>query len=247
MRGRYLAAVLGGALLLLSACGGPGGGTPVALAPPTDLTASAGDRDVDLAWQPSTADDVVKYNVYRGTTSGGLTEIGDVAGNVLSYRASGLVNDTEYFFAVEAENSDGKKSVKSNVVSATPTAITEHTPPTVRTTSPQDGAAGIGTNVNIVVTFSKPMDELSTEAAFSAEPAIDCSFTWANAGQRLTCAPTGGLDASENYTITIGTGAEDRDGNKLAAAKVFRFETGVGLFTSCTFGASTFDGCTFGP
>lgn len=247
MRGRYLAALLGGALLLLSACGGPGDGTPAALAPPIGLTATAGDRDVDLSWQASSADSVVKYNVYQGTASGSLTKVGEVNDTTLTYRASGLVNGTEYFFAVDAEDSGGKQSVKSNEVSATPAAIDEHTPPTVRTTSPQHGATGVGTNVNIAVTFSKPMDELSTEAAFSADPAVSCTFLWASAGTRLTCNPADPLSASESYSITIGTGAQDRDGNNLATAKVFNFKTGEGVFNTCVFGASKFGGCTFGP
>lgn len=248
MRGRYLAALLGGALLLLSACGGPGGGgTPPALAPPTALTATAGDREVNLTWQASSAASVVKYNIYQGTTSGSLTKVGDVDGTTLTYRASGLVNGTEYFFAVDAEDSGGKLSAKSNEVRATPTTVDDPTRPTVRTTAPQDGATGVGTNVNIAIIFSKPMDEMSTEAAVTIEPAVDCGFTWTSAGTRLTCAPVANLTPSQSYTVTIGTGAEDRDGNNLASAKTFTFTTGATVFANCTFGASQFGGCTFGP
>lgn len=246
MRGRFLAALLGGALLVLSACGAPGGGTPAPLAPPTDLTVTAGDQDVDLSWQASAADTVVRYNVYRGTTSGDLTKVGDVNGNTLSYRASGLVNGTEYFFAVDAEDSGGKHSARSDEVSATPSVVTALTPPTVRATSPTDGAPSVGTNANITVTFSKPMDSISTEAAFSASPGVSCTFTWSPDDTRLTCNPDADLDPNQAYTITIDTGAQDQDGNALATLKEFTFTTSTGPAAACILGTSTFGQCTFG-
>lgn len=250
MRGRYLAALLGGALLLLGACGGPGdNGTPppAALAPPTNLTASAGDEVVNLTWDASTDAAVVKYNIYQGTSSGALTKIADVDGTTLSYQATGLTNGTAYFFTVDAENAGGVRSTKTAEESVTPTAPGATVPPTVLSTSPQHGAAGVGTNVNITVTFSKPMDEASTEAAFNVAPATTCNFSWASEGKLLRCTPVGGLAASESYTITIDTGAQDRDGHNLAADKVFTFTTSAGESNVCKLGTAEFGSCTFGP
>lgn len=257
MRGRIGTALLAGALLLLlSACGGGGGGgvTPTQIAPPTGLTATPGDGVVDLHWQASTSKDVARYNVYQGTSSGKLSKVGEVAGDAVSYRASGLTNDTEYFFAVDAEDSGGKRSAKSNEVRATPTGPGNGggdpdpvTPPTVVTTSPSDGATGIGTNSNISITFSKAMDEPSTEAAFSVAPALDCEFRWLAHGTRLTCVPKAGLDPNQAYDVTIGTGAQDRNGNTLATSKEFTFTTTAGTASVCTFGESKFGACTFGP
>lgn len=262
MRGRAAITLLGLALLL-GACGGgkKGDGTPPAgLAPPTALTASVASGEVVLNWQAATAASVTRYNIYQGESSGDLSRIADVGSGTLNYRVTGLTNGTEYFFAVDAEDSGGKKSVKSNEVSATPTAADPGdpdpgdpdpedpaSPPTVTATAPANGATGVGTNVNITITFSKPMDEAKTEGAFSIEPAVTCNPMWQSTGRRLTCSPDDGLDTSQAYTVTIGTGAEDRDGNALAAAHEFTFTTGVGEFDSCKFGESSFGSCTFGP
>lgn len=252
-----VAAVLLGLALLLSACGGGGTGDtpPAALAPPTDLTAVAGNGEVALGWQASASEGIVRYNVYQGTSSGDLSKVADLDGDTLSHPVSGLSNGTKYFFAVDAEDSGGRQSAKSNEVNATPTGADPGgpdpggpaSPPTVISTSPADGAAGIGTNSNITVMFSKPMDEVSTEAAFSIDPTVTCDFLWGSVGKRLTCDPAGGLDPSETYTVTIDTGAQDTNGNSLAASEEFTFKTGLDVAETCAFGTSTFGQCTFGP
>lgn len=248
MRWRRLLALLGGVVLLLGACGQPGGGTPpVSVAPPTNLTALGLDGQVLLEWEASTDDDIDKYNIYQGTTEGDLTKVADVNASTLEYTVTGLDNGTEYFFAVNAENDKGKVSSRTAVVSATPEEIDVATPPVVRSTSPSNGQTGVGTNVNITVTFSKPMDELSAEGAFSVVPAVNCDFSWKGAGTRLTCSPIGGLDPDQVYAVTVDTGAMDRDFNQMEDDWEFGFTTGSGTFSVCEFGTAIFGGCTFAP
>lgn len=250
MNGRLRLALLLGVLsLIMAACsgGGNGDGPPgVTVAPPTGLSASPGDGEVTLSWTASVTEDVVQYNILQGASASNLTVVGDVAGDVLRYRATGLTNDTEYFFAVEAEDTDGNLSARTTAVSTVPVGV-DVTQLRVISVSPTDGATGIGTNSSISVTFSAPMDEPSAEAAFSIDPAADCDFTWAAAGSRLTCDPASGLNPNETYTVTIGTGAMDRDGNNLPAEHEFAFTTGAGEVNVCVFGTSVFGGCTFGP
>jgi len=87
---------------------------------PTSLTATGGNGQVALTWQP--VDGATSYNVYEGTTSGaeGTTPIATGV-NTYSYSVTGLTNGTTYYFVVTAVNADGVSGV-SNQASATPEA-----------------------------------------------------------------------------------------------------------------------------
>lgn len=95
---------------------------PTAPATPTGLGASPGDSQVTLNWNANTEIDLAGYGVYRGTTNGTLSKVADIPTGTTSYTASGLTNDTPYFFAVDAVNSANQRSPRSGEVSATPTA-----------------------------------------------------------------------------------------------------------------------------
>lgn len=87
-------------------------------AKPQNLTTTAGDTQVILSWDANSEADVAGYNVYWGTTSGNLTET--TFETTTSITIDGLANGTEYFFAIDAEDSSGNKSPKSDEVSTTP-------------------------------------------------------------------------------------------------------------------------------
>ena len=87
-------------------------------AAPTALTATAGIRQVVLAWAASTG--AASYNVYRSQTSGsGYVKVGVSTG--VSYTDAGLTNGTKYFYVVTAVSSAGESAL-SNEASATPAA-----------------------------------------------------------------------------------------------------------------------------
>jgi hypothetical protein len=87
--------------------------------PPTGLTATAGDAQVSLGWNPASG--AASYNVKRSNTSGG--GYSTIASNVTatSYSNTGLTNGTTYYYVVSAVNSFGE-SGNSSQVSATPAA-----------------------------------------------------------------------------------------------------------------------------
>jgi len=111
--------------LLLSSCGGgtstPGGGGGNQTNPPSapaGITATAGDRQVNLSWNASSG--ATGYHVKRSTTSGGpYTQ--RAAPTETSYNDTSLTNGTAYFYVVTAVNSNGE-SANSSQVSATPTS-----------------------------------------------------------------------------------------------------------------------------
>lgn len=87
-------------------------------APPTNLSASAGDAQVSLTWTASTGAD--SYNVLRSTTSGsGYSQIG--SSTTASYADTGLTNGTTYYYVVQAVNGAGTSGY-SNEANATPLA-----------------------------------------------------------------------------------------------------------------------------
>lgn len=83
-------------------------------AAPTGLTATPGDRQVALAWTPSSG--ATSYQVLQDGVQVG-------APGSAAYTASGLVNGTAYTFTVKAVNSVGT-STASAPVTSTPTLLT---------------------------------------------------------------------------------------------------------------------------
>lgn len=88
---------------------------------------------------------------------------------------------------------------------------------------PADGAAGVPTASRVEVTFNRPLDEPSAEAAVTVSPAVD-GFTSA-AGRRLTFTPRTGFSPDTDYVVTVGPSARDRGGRALAAPHRVRFRT----------------------
>src|SRR5207245_10221200 len=89
-------------------------------APPTNVTATAGNAQVTLGWSASSG--ATGYNVKRSTVSGGpYTTVNSPT--TTGYTDSGLTNGTTYYYVVTAVNAGGE-SANSSQVSATPTAGT---------------------------------------------------------------------------------------------------------------------------
>ncbi len=90
----------------------------LAPAPPTGLTAVAGDGFVELAWGASFT--ASTYRVYRGTAAGGPypTLVGETNGTAL--RDGNAPGPGTYYYVVTAVNADGAESERSLEASATP-------------------------------------------------------------------------------------------------------------------------------
>jgi fibronectin type 3 domain-containing protein len=94
--------------------------TPQALPPPpANLSASAGNGQVALAWTASSG--AASYNLYRSTTNGGT--YAKVASGIVSTNTTdtGLTNGTTYYYVVTAVNTNGESGYSSQA-SATPQA-----------------------------------------------------------------------------------------------------------------------------
>ncbi len=90
---------------------------PTAPSVPTGLTASAGNGQVTLNWNPNPESNIAGYNVYRGGARINTSLI-----TATTYTNAGLTNGTSYSFQVSAVNASSLESARSGAVSAVPTA-----------------------------------------------------------------------------------------------------------------------------
>ena len=92
-------------------------------APPTNLAATAGNRQVALEWDDNTENDLAGYNVYRSTAQGVQgTKINPslITAGASAYIDTGLAPGIPYFYVVTAVDNAGNESGVSNEASATP-------------------------------------------------------------------------------------------------------------------------------
>jgi PKD repeat protein len=103
---------------------------PVVLAPPSGVTATAGDGQVVIRWDDVTG--ATSYNLYSSTSPGVSKQNGNrIEGVTSPFTHSGLINGTTYFYVVTAVNEKGE-SAESNQVSAVP--VSAISPPPIDNT-----------------------------------------------------------------------------------------------------------------
>lgn len=99
--------------------------------------------------------------------------------------------------------------------------------PTVTSTGPGSGATGVPRNVSITATFSEKMNVTTINATTftlkSGATAIPGVVTYV--GTTATLNPASTLAPNTTFTATVSTGAEDLQGDALAAAKTWSFTT----------------------
>ncbi len=90
---------------------------------PTNITATAGDAVVTLAWTKPTDSDYKSVSIYRSTVSGTLGD--KIASSVTdaSYKNSDLKNGTTYYFTVRAVDNSGNESSNTAQISSKPGSL----------------------------------------------------------------------------------------------------------------------------
>jgi Abnormal spindle-like microcephaly-assoc'd, ASPM-SPD-2-Hydin len=77
-------------------------------------------HSVDLSWNASTSENIIGYNIYRGTTSGGpYSKINAVLDPSTVYTDTSVADGTTYYYVTTAVNSSNGESVYSNQAQAT--------------------------------------------------------------------------------------------------------------------------------
>jgi len=102
----------------------------------------------------------------------------------------------------------------------------DRTPPEVVSTSPPCNSTGVSLDAQIEVGFSERMDRDSVKEAIYICPVLERPPELSWKGRRLFIKPLQRLSPDQTYVVTIGTGAQDQQGNPLARAYSFAFSTG---------------------
>lgn len=128
--------------------------------------------------------------------------------------------DATYAILVRANDTAG------NIIDRTFSFTVDGTAPTVVSLLPSNGTEGVAPDTTVVVTFSEPMNNVSVQGAITTSPNIaNLGFGWNANNTVLTITPPANLTQDTQYTVTVGTGAEDMAGNNLAAANSTSFTT----------------------
>ncbi|GEM81969.1 Ig-like domain-containing protein [Meiothermus hypogaeus] len=214
----WLLLALGSLLLMAGQCGQQVNNPPEK---PTGLVAIPGDRQVVLNWNANTEPDLKGYNVYWGTASGALTNVEYVPKPATSKTVTGLTNGTTYYFALDAEDTGGLKSARTDEVATAPVAP-DTTAPTITSTVPANGATLVALDSNLEVNFSEDMDVGTVTVSIS--PSFDLGDpTWNPENTRVSFDPATNLSSETTYTVTVE--GKDHAGNALAGSKTFNFTT----------------------
>jgi hypothetical protein len=97
--------------------------------------------------------------------------------------------------------------------------------PLVVSITPVHDAKTVSPTSKINLSFTKPMDRPSVEAAFSTVPATTGRFTWDSGNQSVIYQAIGGLAGSSTIEVHIDVSATDTDAKHLYAPFVSRFTT----------------------
>ena len=129
---------------------------------PRNVKAAAGDSYVKLEWIAPSDDGgskITKYNIYRGTTSGGET-LWKTVGKVLTYTDNDVTNDRTYYYQVSAVNSAGEGARSDEASAPPPAGITMPSLTHIETTpsAPQDFIATAGDRV-VNLNWNAPVDD----------------------------------------------------------------------------------------
>jgi hypothetical protein len=89
--------------------------------------------------------------------------------------------------------------------------------------APADGAADVPPLEQVVLTFSRPLDEASARGAVTVDPPVEGLVS--AAGRRAAFTPREGFRADAEYTVTVGPHLRDRTGRSLQGPAAVRFRT----------------------
>ncbi len=197
--------------------------TPVTIpAAPTGLTAVAGDAQVTLGWTDPGNASINNYQYQSKSGSDGYgawTDMMDSGAATVSYKVTGLVNDTAYTFRIRAVNDTGE-SPESAEVTATPIALPA---------APTGLTATVG-DAQVTLGWTDPQNSTITDYQYQYKSGSDDYGAWtAMMGSTATTTShlVTGLVNDTAYTFRIR--AVNASGEGAASAEVTQTPIAVPL------------------
>ena len=190
---------------------------------PQNLKATAGDAKVTLSWSAALSDGgsaVTNYKIYRGTTSGGKTELKTI-GNVLTYTDTPVTNGQTYYYQITAVNSIGE-SEKSSEAYATTSSVK-----TLNVAVVTDKATySRGSNVRTTVT-------VKDSATGNGLPGALVKVTIYNPNGSVAWTGSGTTDSTGTVRYSYSTSSRASKGTYkvIATASLTGYQTGTGQTT----------------
>jgi methionine-rich copper-binding protein CopC len=237
--------------------------------PPTISARSPADGTASVALNSTVAltfSENMDATTVNGTTlqlrsSAGAAVAASIAYNAATRVATltpsaALLPSTTYIATAAGGSTDPRlKDASGNALAATSqwsfaTVIADTVAPTITATTPSNGATGVATGGNIVVTFSEPMEAGSLSSSSielrqtTGGALVAASVAYATAAQTATLTPSSTLAPATAYTVTVRGGADapqvrDSAGNALSASASWSFTTAAGPSCPCTIWPAT--------
>ncbi|MDP1823497.1 MAG: Ig-like domain-containing protein [Archangium sp.] len=198
----------------------------VSLSTPTATTGVAVDTALTFGFSEDMDPGTVMVALVPLPPSGELGPATWLDGKTVRFQPTAvLAFNTTYTVTVLGSDLAGNALTGTNSFSFLTVNPPDLTAPQVLATGPADGASLVGVSNNITFEFSEAMNPASVQGAFSATPAISCSWAVSGDGRSFTCVHAIAFTFGANYVVTMGTGATDLAGNPLAASTVIHFST----------------------
>ncbi|MBU4444989.1 T9SS type A sorting domain-containing protein, partial [bacterium] len=179
---------------------------------PQNLTTSPGNQHITLHWDQNTESDLVKYRIYRDTTSPATTLIDSVVGSPPDtfYIDEGLTNGQVYYYRITAVAASGNESDFSNEVYAVPG---DYIAPVIQILNPGEGFS-IPEYEPLTVTWTAT-DNIAMDSVliiYTNEPGVDLQFMGkvpADSSQFTFIVPAGVTDNAIIYLHGWDTSGND--------------------------------------
>jgi hypothetical protein len=198
---------------------------PTVLTTPTDVRVTLiGPHTARITWAADALeiDYIEGFNIYRDGVKIGQTR-------ETSFTDNNLVEGVTYKYRVSAEGF-GIVSELSAESGSSAITVPDITAPTVSSTNPVAGAAGVARSATVSATFSEALDATTVSGSTffiktSGGALLPAAVSYTTATRTALLTPTSPLPNASTITATITTGIKDVAGNKLAADFTFSFTT----------------------
>ena len=209
--------------------------TVTSVDPVDAATVVAINKTITANFSESMETSTINNTTFTVKTNSGATVDGAVsyAGTTATFNPTeDLAHSTTYVanISVGVKDQAGNAMLAAKTWSFVTGAAPDTVAPTVDSTDPVDAAVGVATNKSITAVFKENMksstiNDVSFTVGKLGGALIDGLVTYDSTNKAATFKPTSPLANSTTYVATITTAVEDLAGNKMVAAKSWRFTT----------------------